>query len=456
MFDKLAHMDMLHGPLWGKLALFALPLALTSVLQQLCNAADVMVLGRYVGNDEMAAVGNNIPIVALIVCLFVGLSLGSNVVMARYIGRGEPGEATRAMHSSLWLALASGLLIAAGGWIFAPEIIVSLGVPEAVREPALVYLRWYFLTMPFISFFNFEAAFFRSVGDTGTPLVALAITCAVNAAGDVLAVTALNGGITGVAAATLVAYAMGAAFLWHRLRKAQGLLHLDYKKLGIFDIRKARAALAIGLPAGIQGMVFAGSNIVIQAFINELGADAMAGSAAAFSIEINVYCCLNAFGMAATTFIGQNAGAGSLERCRRVFWDVFWWDMGIALFMSAVGWCLAPWLLSFFTDKEEVGTVGMIRLLFVLVPQALNALIEIFSGALRGYGFSLPPALIALVCVCGERLIWVYTMFPLKPDYTTLMETYPISWALTVLLLWAVYAWFMKYRAASVVAGKRR
>lgn len=447
MFNKYRNMDMLHGSLWDKLAAFALPLALTSVLQQFYNAADVMVLGRFAGDADMAAVGNSIPVVALIVNLFVGLSLGANVVMARFIGAGRPQEAVRAMHTALWIAMASGLGVAIAGLALTHSVISWMGVPEEIRAPAAVYLRWYFLAMPLISLFNFEAAFFRSVGDTGTPLIALLISCSFNIAGNLIAVTVFDSGISGVACVTLLAFGVSSAFLWWRLRRAQGLLHLSYSNLRIFEIRKARAIVSIGMPAGVQGMVFAFSNLIIQAAINSLGPEAMAATAAAFTIENNAFCFINAFGQAATTFTGQNCGAGDLKRCKKIFWECLLWDEAVCAVLAVSVYLASPWLLGLFTDSEEVVEIGMLRIIWVLLPQGINAFLEVFSGAMRGYGYSLPPALTVLFCVCGERLLWVWFAFPQKPDYETLMVTYPLSWLITVPSLAFLYIRCLRYFA---------
>lgn len=437
--EKFHSMDMLHGTIWDKALAFAVPLALTSILQQLYNAEDVLVLGHFVGPEAMAGVGNNIPVLALIVNLFIGLSLGANVVMARCLGKGDPEGFRRAMGTGVWLAIASGVLVMACGLCLTGAITRSMDVPPEAVESAEAYLSWCFCAMPFISLFNFESAFFRSVGNTAEPLAALAVATAFNIAGNLAAVMVFDAGVGGVAASTAASYALSAVWLWWRLARRHDSLRLDLKALSCFDGHKAWASFAIGMPAGVQGMVFAASNLVIQAAINSLGAETMAASAAAFTIENNVYCFVNAFGMAATTFIGQNYGAGNIERCRRVARVIMAWDLGVCCALSFSVGAISPWLLGFFTDSQEVVDIAMLRIAFVLLPQGINAITEVLSDSMRGYGYSLPPALTALICICGERLLWVWLVFPSHQSYGALMITYPISWAITSFLLYFLY-----------------
>ncbi len=240
-----------------------------------------------------------------------------------------------------------------------------------------------------------------------------------------------------------------------RLLKEEGVLKLELKKLKCFELRKARAIVAIGLPAGIQGMVFGIANLIFQVAINSLGAEAMAGSAAGFTIENNLYCFVNAFGLAATTFIGQCYGAGDLKRCQRVFFVGFFWCTGLALVVGVAGYFFSPWILTFFTDSQAVADVAMERIFYVMGFQFLNAIIEALSDSMRGYGWSLPPALIAMFCICGERLWWLWTMFPQDPTYETLMITYPISWAITAVVEAFAYVYCRKLFAKRLEASKQ-
>ena len=435
--------DMLRGSLWDKIILFALPLALTGVMQQLLNAADVFTLGQFVGKHAMAAVGNNISMVGLIVSLMMGLSLGANVVIAQNIGAKRIDRAHTAVNTTFILAAAAGIFFCLLGELLVAPIFYLLEVPASVVDMAETYLRIFLLGLPAISFYNFQAAIFRSKGDTRTPLIALAIASGVNIVLNLLFVVQFDWGVAGVAAATDIANVVSAIILFYELLKADGVIKLNFNAMHI-DKAELFEIVRIGLPAGVQGMVFSLSNLLIQAAINSLGADAMAASAAAFTIEINVFCVVNGFGQAATTFVGQNYGAGNMQRCKRVTWL----SMGLsAIFMQTLCCFIlffAEEVLSLFNEDPEVIRLGVIRLWYIVAPEMINVIMEGLSGALRGYGISLTPAVITLVCVCGVRVTWVLAVFPKISTYATLMAVYPISWLITTVLLVAAYFYHVK------------
>ena len=435
--------DMLHGSLWDKIILFALPLALTGVLQQLLNAADVFTLGTLVGKNAMAAVGNNISMVGLIVSLMMGLSLGANVVIAQNIGAKRIDRAHSAVSTAFVLSIAAGIFFCLLGEILVAPIFYFLEVPEKVVGMAETYLRIFLLGLPAMSLYNFQAAIFRSKGDTRTPLIALAIASVVNISLNLLFVLQFAWGIAGVSAATVIANVVSAIFLFRALLHSEGVIKLNLNAL-LVDKEELFEIVRIGLPAGVQGMVFSLSNLLIQAAINSLGADAMAASAAAFTIEINVFCVVNGFGQAATTFVGQNYGAGNLPRCKRATWV----SMGLsAIFMQTLCFVIlffAEEVLNLFNSDPEVIRLGVIRLWYIIALEIVNVAMEGLSGALRGYGISLTPAVITLICVCGTRVIWIFTMFRNIPVYETLMAVYPISWVITTIFLIAAYSYHMK------------
>ena len=435
--------DMLHGSLWDKIIVFALPLALTGVMQQLLNAADVLTLGQFVGKHAMAAVGNNISMVGLIVSLMMGLSLGANVVIAQNIGANRIDRAHSAVSTAFVLAGICGIFFCILAEFLVAPIFYFLDVPESVVDMAETYLRIFLLGLPAISFYNFQAAIFRSKGDTRTPLIALAAASGVNIVLNLIFVLQFDWGVAGVAAATVIANVVSAIILFYELLKADGVIKLHLNAL-LVDKEELFEIVRIGLPAGIQGMVFSLSNLLIQAAINSLGADAMAASAAAFTIEINVFCVVNGFGQAATTFVGQNYGAGNLPRCKRATWV----SMGLsALFMQTLCFVIlffADEVLSLFNEDPEVIRLGVIRLWYIVAPEMINVAMEGLSGALRGYGISLTPAIITLICVCGVRVAWVFTAFAKIPTYATLMAVYPISWLITTIILIAAYFYHMK------------
>lgn len=434
------NMDMLQGSFWDKLIIFALPLALTGVLQQLFNAADVAVLGKYVGKNAMAAVGNNISIIGIMVNLFLGLSLGSNVVIAQFIGARQSERVGAAVQTSFILALFTGLGIAVIGEILTGPIINWLEVPLEVKAMAETYLRVYLLGIPVMGIYNFEAAILRARGDTKTPLIALAAASIANVGLNVLFVT-WGWGVAGVAVATDLANVISAGILFWTLTHTDDILRLRLDKWQ-FQGELLVKVVKIGLPAGIQGMVFSLSNILIQAAINSLGADAMAASAAAFTIEINVYCFLSAFAQATTTFVSQNYGAGNIVRCYQITKVGLLLSIAATMGMAVIVLCFAQSLLAFFNPDPKVIELGIIRLWYIVAPEFIQAFIDVLSGAMRGYGFSLAPAILTLLGICGVRITWLYTLFPVYPTYDVLMACYSVSWFIAGLFIVLLYRFF--------------
>ena len=435
---------MLEGSLWDKIIVFALPIALTGILEQMFNAADVAVLGRFVGTEAMAAVGNNVPIVGLIVTLFLGLSLGANVVIAQYIGARRLKEASRAVHTSLALSLLAGIGVTLLGELFAAPLLSLLDVPDAVMPLAELYLRVFLLGMPFMSVYNFASAILRSHGDTGTPLIALLAASALNVVLDLGFVLVLGLGADGVAWGTVLSYLVAASLLIRALRREEGVLRLDFRLLRVRRHHTKRI-FVIGMPAAVQGMVFCFANLVIQAALNSLGAEVMAASAAAFTIEINMYCVIAAFQQACTTFVSQNYGAGNLPRCREVTRWSLRLNIVAMLVLGAIILLFMRPLLRIFNGDPAVVEIGVIRIIYVVVPEIFSVFIDIFSGSMRGYGYSLMPALVTLVCICGVRLSWVWLVFPHHPTFETLMIIYPISWMVTSLFLYLLYRFYLKH-----------
>ena len=442
---------MLEGSLWDKIIVFALPIALTGILEQMFNAADIAVLGRFVGTEAMAAVGNNVPIVGLIVSLFLGLSLGANVVIAQYIGARRRKEASRALHTALVLSLLAGVFVTLTGELFAAPLLNLLDVPAAVMSMSELYLRIFLLGMPFMSLYNFASAILRSHGDTGTPLVALLAASALNILLDLVFVLVWDMGVDGVAWGTALSYLVAAAMLIRALRQEEGILRLDFRLLRLRRHHTKRI-FVIGMPAAVQGMVFCIANLVIQAALNSLGAEVMAASAAAFTIEINVYCVIAAFQQACTTFASQNYGAGNLPRCR----SVTRWSLLLNIVaMLVLGACILVFmrpLLRIFNGDPMVVEIGTTRILYVVVPEIFAVFIDIFSGSMRGYGYSLMPAIVTLLCICGVRLSWVWLVFPHHPTFETLMIIYPISWAVTSMFLYLLYRFYLKHLKAPHLA----
>ena len=421
-----AEIDMLHGPLAGKILRFALPLALTGVLQQLFNAVDVAVVGQFAGKNAMAAVGANTPIVGLIITFFIGISIGANVVIAMAIGHGSVRRIRNAVHTALLFALFGGLVVFLVGESVASPLMIVLDVPEEVLPMAVSYLRIYLAGMPIILFYNFEAAILRAKGDTRSPLIALTAAGILNVFLNLFFVIRCHMSAGGVALATVIANTVSAGILLFVLRRSKDAVQVHIRELHI-DWKMLESILRIGLPAGMQSAVKSIANVLIQSAINSLGATVMAGSSAAFNVEVIVFLILDAFGQTCTTFTGQNYGAGQYDRCKKVLFTCLVEDIIATGLAIAFLVCFGRNLLTLFNSDPAVIDVGMIRLRYLMVGFVFSMCIEIQSGYLRGYGISLPPALISLIGVCGTRIIWIFAYFPKHHSFSGIMRVYPLS-----------------------------
>ena len=436
---KSHQLDMLHGPIWNKLPLFALPVAATAILEQLFNASDVAVVGNFAGDAAektaaVAAVGANTAIIGLIVNLFVGIALGANVVIANAIGRDDRDAVHRAVHTSILIALLGGAAIAVIGELIAGVLLHSLNVPDEVYPLALLYLRIYLLGMPVILLYNFEAAIFRSVGDTKVPLIALACSGVLNVILNLFFVAVLGMTVNGVAIATVISNALSSLILFIRLMRSDKYIRLSPRELRI-DGQSLKLILRIGLPAGIQSAVFSFSNIVIQSAINSLGKVVMAASSAALNIELLAYYVLNSFSQACTTFVGQNYGARQIDRCRKTLLLSIIEDFIASAAAIGIVLLTGRFLLSIFNSDPEVIEIGYTRLIILFSAYVFSMLYEVFSGYMRGFGISLVPAILTTIGVCGIRIFWINFVFPQNPTFTTIMTVYPISLSSTALLI---------------------
>ncbi|HAS78637.1 MAG TPA: MATE family efflux transporter [Ruminococcus sp.] len=428
---------MLHGSIWNKTPQYALPVAATGILEQLFNASDIAVVGNFTGENgtaSVAAVGANSSIIGLILNLFIGISLGANVVISNAIGHNDRNVVHKAVHTSIIVSVAGGLIVAVIGQFFAGLLLQSLNVPEDVFPLALLYLRIYLIGMPVIFLYNFEAAIFRSIGNTKTPLQALAVSGVLNVLLNLFFVIVLKMTVNGVAVATVISNTVSSAILFVKLIKSDSIIHVDIKSLKV-DWSVFARIMKIGLPAGIQSAVFAVANIVIQSAINSLGTVVMAASSAAFNIEIFAYDVLNSFSQACTTFTGQNYGAGKIKRCRRTFILCIIEDAIASALAIILVLLTGRFLLSIFDSNPEVIETGYIRLKLIFTAYIFSMLYEVMSGYLRGFGFSLVPALLTTIGVCGTRLIWIYAVFPKNRTFSTIMTAYPVSLSITALLI---------------------
>lgn len=431
-------MDLLNGRIWSSIIAFALPLALTSMLQQLFNAADVAILGQFVGKEAMAAVGSDSPVVGLFVNFFVGLSIGANVVISNLTGKGNERRVSQAVHTSLVLAVMCGFAVMIAGLIMSVPIVRWMGAPEAILPQAELYLRIYLCGMPVILLYNFEAAIFRSQGDTRTPLICLTISGCINVGLNLFFVLVCGMKVDGVALATVIANAVSAAMLFVLLLRHEGLIRIEIDKLKM-DKAILRHVLRIGIPSGLQSMVFSVSNIIIQSAVNSLGAAVMAGSAAAFNIEIISFFMLNSFTQTFVTFIGQNYGAGQYNRCHKIIRQGLMLDLAFTVALGMFLLLFSRSLLGIFNSDQEVIDAGITRLKFILTAQSINCIMDGLSGVMRGFGYSMVPAVIMFVGTCGVRVFWVYAIFPIKRTFSLLMVCYPLSWIISSIAVIIAY-----------------
>ena len=450
---KKQKLDMLNGSIWNKLPVFALPIAATGILEQLFNASDIAIVGNFAQTDKtaaVAAVGANSPIIGLILNLFIGIALGANVVIANAIGRDDRQTVQKAVHTSMVVSVIGGVLVAIIGELIAEPLLTGLNVPDDVLELALLYLRIYFLGMPVILLYNFEAAIFRSIGETKMPLIALTLSGILNVLLNLFFVIVLKMSVNGVATATVLANVVSAGILYIKLVKSDKYIKVEFKKLRI-DGKVFAKIMQIGLPAGIQSAVFAVANIVIQGAINSLGTTVIAASSAAFNIEIIAYNVMNSFSQACTTFVGQNFGANKIDRCKKTLFLCLIEDAiasGTAILIVLI---TGKFLLSIFNNNPEVIEIGYTRLVIIFIAYIFSMLYEVMSGYLRGFGFSLVPAILTTVGVCVLRIIWINTVFPANRTFVTIMTAYPVSLATTAVLIFIA---LIIYRPSKRFANK--
>ena len=398
---------MLHGSIWNKLIQYALP---------------------------VAAVGANSPIVGLLLNLFIGIALGTNVVIATAIGSGDHKMVKKAVHTSVIMAITGGFLVTILGELLIGQLLPMLNVPDEVLPYALLYIRIYLLGMPVILLYNFEAAIFRSIGETKMPLKALAVSGVINVLLNLFFVIILHMTVNGVAIATVISNLISSVILLRKLLRTDQLIHLDIHELR-FDSSVFKKIMRIGLPSGIQSAVFAVANIVIQSAINSLGTVVIAASSAAFNIEIFAYYMMNAFSQACTTFTGQNYGARQLKRCRKVLLLCIIEDAIATASAIALVLFFGKGLLAVFNNDPQVINIGYTRLMTVFFAYTFSMLYENMSGYLRGFGISLLPAILTVIGVCGVRLMWIFTVFPAHRTFRAIMLVYPVSLATTAVLI---------------------
>ncbi len=431
-------MDMVSGSMWDKILLFALPLAAGSMLQQLFNSVDAAVVGRFASSEALAAVGANTSVVSLFINLFVGISVGSNVVIANNIGKGKRERIPDVVHTTMLLAIVSGLLLLVAGMCVARLLLQLLSTPENVLDLAVVYLRLYCLGMPFIMTYNFAAAILRSKGDTKRPLYCLILSGCINAGLNILFVVGFHLSVAGVALATVIANVVSCSMAVYFLMHEEAEIRLHWNKLAIHR-EELWTILRIGIPAGVQGIVFSFSNVCIQAAVNTFGSAVVAGSTISMNFEYITCFAFMGFNSAAVTFTSQNYGAGKAERCKRVCRICMLCGVCVCLALDVFFYLGRGLWIGFFTTDVATATCAAQRMQIVLLFQCLACSYEISGSALRGYGHSLVPALLTVFGTCIFRVIWVNTIVPARHTLPVLFSIYPISWIVTGVMVLTAY-----------------
>ena len=430
--------DMLHGPLFGKILLFSLPITAGSILQQMFNAVDMAVVGRFASSEALAAVGANTPVVMLFLNLFIGISVGSNVLIARYIGQGDRERISDVVHTSVVVGIVSGLFLLILSFMLARPLLQLMSTPDNVLDLAVLYLKIYALGMPFIMVYNFGAAILRSIGDTRRPLYCLVLSGFLNAFLNVIFVAGFHQGVAGVAVATVISNILGALMVVIFLLREESEIRLLPSMLAIHR-NELLGMLWIGIPAGLQGMVFSFSNVCIQTAINSFGSDAVAASAAAVNFEFICYFAINGFNQAAVTFISQNYGAGNMERCRKVYRICILSALVSCLLLNGTINLFGEQFVRLFTTSPRVISYALIRVRYVLLFQWIASSYEVTGSALRGYGYSMIPAVLTVFGTCVLRILWILTVHAKLHSFPALMAVYPFTWVVTGIMMIVAY-----------------
>ena len=423
--------DMCNGPLFSRLLLFALPLMLSGILQLLFNAADIVVVGQFAGSNAMAAVGSTSSLINLLVNLFIGISVGANVLVARYYGSRSPEDVEQTVHTALITGFIGGFVLIAIGIPAARPMLELMGTPADVLDQAVLYMRIYFIGMPATMLYNFGAAVLRASGDTRRPLYFLFVAGVVNVIFNLFFVIVLHMDVEGVAIATVISQFISAGLIILCLVRMEGMCHLDFSRLR-FHITKFKQILRIGVPAGLQGILFSISNVLIQSSINSFGSTVVAGNTAASNIEGFVYTSMNAIYQTSLSFTSQNMGAKNYHRVDKVLIQCELLVAAIGLELGNGAYLLGNQLLGIYSGDAQVIAYGLQRLSICCASYFLCGVMDVLAGSIRGLGYSIVPMLITFTGICLFRVVWVFTAFQWHPSLFTIYISYPISWLVTI------------------------
>lgn len=428
---KSYEMDMCNGPIFGKLLVFALPLMLSGILQLLFNAADIVVVGKFSGSHALAAVGSTGALINLFVNVFIGFSIGTNVLVAQYFGARDEKNVHETVHTSILLGIVGGFILIMAGMVFAKPMLEWMDTPEDVLSHAVLYMRIYFIGMPAMLVYNFGAAILRAIGDTRRPLYYLLSAGVINVILNLFFVIVLDMGVAGVATATVISQVVSAILIVRCLMHSDGIYRLDLHALKIHKTKMVHIA-KIGLPAGVQGAVFSLSNVLIQSSVNSFGSIAMAGNTAAGNIEGFVYTSMNAVYQTALSFTSQNVGGRRQDRIPKIVFQCLAIVTVVGAVLGNLAYQCGPFLLNIYSSDPEVIQYGMSRMQIICQWYFLCGIMDVAVGILRGMGYSVMPMLVSLAGACGLRVLWIFTVFVWKHSLFVLYLSYPITWTITL------------------------
>lgn len=449
--EKKYEIDMCNGPLFGKILLFTLPLMLSGILQLLFNAADVVVVGRFAGNEALAAVGSTGALTNLLVNLFIGLSVGANVLVARYYGAKADEEVSQTVHTSILISLIGGIVLAVLGIVLASPLLRLMDTPENVIGHSVLYMRIYFLGMPVMLLFNFGSAILRAIGDTRRPLFYLMTAGVINVCLNLLFVIVFHMGVAGVALATVISQCVSTFLILRCLIYSEGCFKLRRDKLCL-NFEKLGKIAAIGLPAGIQGSLFSISNVLIQSSVNSFGSVAMAGNTAGANVEGFVYMAMNSVHQTAVSFTGQNLGGKKYDRINKILFECLLFVTVIGLVMGNGAYLFGNQILSLYSPDQEVIAYGLQRMSIICTFYCLCGIMDVLVGSIRGLGYAVMPMIVSLLGACVFRVIWIYTIFQWDRTLHTLYVSYPVSWTLTAIAHFICF--IIVKRKIDLAAGK--
>ncbi len=435
--------DMTSGRLFPKIVAFSLPLILTGVLQLLFNAADIIVVGQFVNDGAVAAIGATSTTVNLMVNLFMGLAMGAGILMSRYYGSKNNDRCFELVHTAMPLSLILGLTIAVVGYFVSPHLLKLINTPEECIDQSTLYLSIYFIGSPFLMIYNFGSAILRAIGDTVRPLIFLTIAGIMNVIVNVISVVGFNLGVAGVAYATITSQAVSAILVVITLIKEKGIAKYEIKKSKITK-RTLLEIVGLGVPSGLQGTLFSISNLLIQSTINGFGEVVVAANTAAVSLEGFVYISMNAISNTSSTVVGQNYGAGDFDRIKKAVKTCAIYSITLSLIISLVIMLLQNPLLSLYLSTSEAIEWASVRISIILPTYFILGIMDLLSNSMRGMGSSVTPMIITLIGACLFRIAWIYTIFPLKPVYANVIFSFPASWVAT--LIADIIAFVILYR----------